>query len=272
MNKGMRVDPRTRFDSRYEVDDTTGCWIWTGAANGNGWATISINGKAVMAHRYAYETFKEPIPDNHSVRRICGNGRCVNPDHFVLMPKDPVMRFWFNVDKQEDHWIWKPSSFTYRVEGKSYNPRRYAHQQVLGIDQDFLYARCGEDRCVRPEHAGDSQDRFWSRVDKDVDGCWYWMGSKLASGYPHLTYNNESVYAHRLAYEWAGGSLEDGFILHHICGHKSCVRPAHLEQISYTEMVQIREQNRVPTVCPMCGKTYRNLKAHVRVHKNGDER
>lgn len=241
----MEVDPKVRFRSKYRVDPDTGCWMWTAAANGHGWATISINGKATMAHRYSYEAFRGPIPEGYSVKRVCGQGRCVNPDHLELVSNDPVDRFWANVDKREDGcWDWQSSGFVYRVAGKPNSPRRYAWNLLRGETKDFLYGLCGNKKCVNPDHSGVAKDRFWAKVDKAVDGCWYWTGSKLASGYPHLTYNGVSVYAHRLTYEWAGGVLEEGSVLAHKCEHLSCVNPDHLEQITYQEMVDRREEKK----------------------------
>lgn len=241
-------DPKDRFKAKYLVDEDTGCWVWTGAANGNGWATISIDGKAVMAHRFAYETFVGPIPEGDSIRRTCSNSRCVNPEHLVLLPGNPEKRFWANVDKQgvDECWTWKPVSFVFRVQGEPCNPRQFAYRLLRGVTEEALYALCGNAKCVNPEHAGTAQDRFWGKVEKRKDGCWYWTGSTLVTGYPHLTFDGKSVYAHRLTYEWSGRVLEEGFVLAHIeeCGHKSCVNPDHLEQISYQEMVDRREFNK----------------------------
>jgi hypothetical protein len=244
LSKGsLPVDPEQRFREKYKVTKA-GCWLWTGALNGNGWPIFSVGGKAEMAHRFAYERYVDPIPDGDSVRRTCGEVRCVNPGHLELMPGDPVERFWTNVVKRPDgHWTWKPSGFVYRIGEKSHSPRRLAYQLVKGsVPEGLLYSFCKLQMCINPEHSGDAVDKFWGKVDKNADGCWYWLGSTLPSGYPHLTFGGESVYAHRLSYVWAGGRLKDGKVLTQSCGHKACVNPEHLEQITYREMVARRRQ------------------------------
>ena len=240
----LPIDPKKRFEGKYEVESSTGCWLWSGALNGNGWPTFSVAGKAEMAHRFAYGAYVGPISNGDNIHRACGAVRCVNPKHLRLLPGDPVERFWTNVDKRQDgHWTWKPSGFVYRIGDDSHSPRRLAYQLVRGdVPEGFLYAFCNLRKCINPEHSGDVERKFWSKVDKNADGCWYWTGSKLPTGYPHLTFDRESVYAHRLSYAWAGGTFEDGMVLTQTCGHKDCVNPQHLEQISYKEMVARRRK------------------------------
>lgn len=162
--------------------------------------------------------------------------------------------------------MWKPRSFEHRVAGTRNNPRRYAWTLQYGPTDDSLYLMCGQGRCVWPDHAGKAKDRFWSRVDKAEDGCWYWRGSTVSGGYPHLRYDGVSVYAHRLTFEWAGNVLEDGSVLKHTCEHLDCVNPDHLYQVTLAEMVDIREKERLPTICTECGGVFRNLEGHRNVH------
>lgn len=242
------VEPKIRFEAKYSMDND-GCWIWTGATNGNGWATFSVGGKAVLAHRYSYEIFKGPIPDGFEVTRTCEApvGLCVNPDHLELVSNNPVERFWKNVGHPDDSscWNWLSAGFVYRVEGKAHSPRKFAYELTVGPVEGVLYSLCGNARCIRPEHSGTAQDRFWAKVDKNADGCWYWTGSKLPKGYPHCTYEGKSLYAHRLTYEWAGGILKENHLLVHTCRHLDCVNPDHIEQISYQELVRRREENKL---------------------------
>jgi len=60
-----------------------GCWEWSNCGpNGYGtWPANKTSGRqsATGAHRAAYELLKGSITD--SVLHLCGNRRCVNPDH-----------------------------------------------------------------------------------------------------------------------------------------------------------------------------------------------
>jgi hypothetical protein len=44
-----------RFWSKVSPEPNTGCWIWTGAVNNKGYGVLWVNGRMVLAHRFAYE-------------------------------------------------------------------------------------------------------------------------------------------------------------------------------------------------------------------------
>lgn len=72
------------FKARSVVDGATGCWLWTGARNHNGYGIMNYGRKALRAHRVSYQVAKGEIPDGIQVCHSCDTPRCVNPDHLWL--------------------------------------------------------------------------------------------------------------------------------------------------------------------------------------------
>ena len=70
-------------------------------------------------------------------------------------------------------------------------------------------------------------ENFWRRVQK-TEGCWLWTGT-IVRGYGHVSINDETVKAHRVAWELANGEfIPRGLRVLHECDVRHCVRPAHL--------------------------------------------
>lgn len=66
---------------RYERDEASGCWNWSGATTSAGYGAFRRNGQHHLAHRYFYEQAKGPIPAGLQLDHLCHNRKCVNPDH-----------------------------------------------------------------------------------------------------------------------------------------------------------------------------------------------
>lgn len=81
-------DPRERFWSK--VKKTKTCWIFQGAY---GHGQFKLNGKSVMAHRYAWEITNGPIPDGLVIDHLCRTPACVRPSHLEpITQKENVRR------------------------------------------------------------------------------------------------------------------------------------------------------------------------------------
>lgn len=84
-------DRRMSFAERYErlafPEPNSGCFIWMGALNKDGYGVIGIgyesekNKKNTLAHRVAYEHFVGPIPEGLQLDHLCRVRCCVNPAH-----------------------------------------------------------------------------------------------------------------------------------------------------------------------------------------------
>lgn len=71
---------KARLFNKCRMSDT-GCWLWTGTTDGNGYGMVSFRSKDRRAHRVSYELFKGPIPKGLHVLHRCDTPLCVNPAH-----------------------------------------------------------------------------------------------------------------------------------------------------------------------------------------------
>lgn len=83
-------------------------------------------------------------------------------------------------------------------------------------------------------------EECWSRIVKQPNGCWHWIGFISNDGYGKFS----STLAHRLVYELLVGPIARGHWVDHQCHnwdldctagpgclHRRCVNPAHLEAV-----------------------------------------
>jgi len=76
---------KNRFFSK-TVSASTGCMLWTGAIQRNGYGAFKLNGKKIDAHvaswRISHNGF--PVPIGNLVMHSCDCRTCVNPEHLQL--------------------------------------------------------------------------------------------------------------------------------------------------------------------------------------------
>jgi hypothetical protein len=72
--------PPASLADRITVSES-GCWLWTGEMNRNGYGRVRSDGKRVMAHRRAWELLRGPIPTGLVLDHLCRNRHCCNPAH-----------------------------------------------------------------------------------------------------------------------------------------------------------------------------------------------
>lgn len=69
---------------RVEIDPATGCWVWKGATNSNGygWGQKGPGQPKRVMHRIMWEAHNNgPIPDGLQLDHLCRNRLCCNPQH-----------------------------------------------------------------------------------------------------------------------------------------------------------------------------------------------
>ena len=64
----------------------SGCWLWEGACTHDGYATLTVDGRTITAHRYVYEQMIGAIPAGLSLDHLCRVRCCVNPAHLEPVP------------------------------------------------------------------------------------------------------------------------------------------------------------------------------------------
>lgn len=80
----MRLTSQERealFWSYVDRTDPSACWTYPQKASVNGYAVVTVFGRSMLAHRYAYEISVGAIPDGLQLDHLCRNRRCVNPAH-----------------------------------------------------------------------------------------------------------------------------------------------------------------------------------------------
>lgn len=74
------------FDDRWTPEPNTGCWLWLGYVNEDGYGKHHNpeTGKQEPAHRFSWKRTNGPIPDGLYVLHRCDVPCCVNPSHLFL--------------------------------------------------------------------------------------------------------------------------------------------------------------------------------------------
>lgn len=87
-------DPRLpeKYWARIKVNETTGCWIWTGAARNKAsekkYAVLAYDGRTLQVSTLLREIFLADMDrDRWRTSMTCGNGICVNPHHLGLIDR-----------------------------------------------------------------------------------------------------------------------------------------------------------------------------------------
>ncbi len=77
------VDAEERFFSYigHGSITKTGCIVWLGSKNENGYGKIKVNDRLILTHRFSYEILVGPIPDGLDLCHTCDNPPCLNPTH-----------------------------------------------------------------------------------------------------------------------------------------------------------------------------------------------
>lgn len=70
-----------RLHRRVWIDPDTGCWVWQGNTDRNGYGRIKVEGRQDYAHRVSYRLRHGHIPSGKEIDHLCRNRSCCCPDH-----------------------------------------------------------------------------------------------------------------------------------------------------------------------------------------------
>ena len=142
----------SRFDSRWEPEPNSGCWLWTGLVWPNGYAHFTVGRTHVYAHRFSYERSRSPIPAGLSLDHLCRVRCCVNPDHLepvtqrenTLRGNSPVAIQARQTTCKRGHSLTDPCNLL-----KSYpNIRRCRECHRLRMAARYVHRRPGMAQCA----------------------------------------------------------------------------------------------------------------------------
>lgn len=88
----------------------------------------------------------------------------------------------------------------------------------------------------------DIKTRFLSKVQKDNNACWIWLGAKRAGRvrkgkanyYGAFGFNGKTIGAHVASYLIFKREIAKGLEIDHLCRKTLCVNPEHLEAVTHS--------------------------------------
>ena len=110
--------------------------------------------------------------------------------------------------------------------------RPYDLAREFGVSYQSIYrVRKGIRNTTPRKPRVDIDTPLFERYSVDENGCWLYTGYVNRDGYGVTS----GIPVHRLFFERFSAPLEADMQIDHLCGARSCVNVAHLEQVSQKE-------------------------------------
>ena len=152
-------DVAERFWEKVHMTET--CWWWTAAKNNRGYGMFGVNTTTlVLAHRWAYEAVRGPIPEGLELDHLCRVPLCVNPAHLEAVTHIENVRRGNAVNRSmcrngrhamtPTNRISNPSKQKYQHCGECNKERMVARRPVFNQRQNLKRRRAtAEARLIR---------------------------------------------------------------------------------------------------------------------------
>jgi hypothetical protein len=78
----LQANPETsRLARKILIEPNSGCWLWEGNLNHDGYGRVTINYVSRRAHTVVYELLVGPVPEGKELHHLCKTPPCCNPLH-----------------------------------------------------------------------------------------------------------------------------------------------------------------------------------------------
>lgn len=80
--RGISIE--TRIFTRVETNAFSGCLIFTGSKNQDGYGQVKNGGKTIRVHKWVWEKTNGAVPNGLEIRHSCNNPSCIYIGHMSL--------------------------------------------------------------------------------------------------------------------------------------------------------------------------------------------